>query len=83
MFKLPNSLLIGLALRAFMLAVRIRSVRRGIRVKYSEIEKRGLKPTTPKTRSLTPSSRTKMHHANGNILDIDFKVHVYSSNILI
>jgi len=35
-----------------MLAVRVRSIRRSIRVKYSDIKKRRLEPTTPETGSL-------------------------------
>ena len=51
-FNLTNSLFIRSALRAFMLAVRVGSVQRSIRVKYSDIEKKRLELTTPKTGSL-------------------------------
>jgi len=52
MLDLTNSLFVCSALCTFMLAVGVWSVRRSIRVKYADIKKRRLEPTTPKTGSL-------------------------------
>jgi len=43
---------IFMALCTFMLVVKVGTVQRGIRLKYSNIKERRLEPTTPKARGL-------------------------------
>ena len=52
MLNFMNHLLKLTVLRTLMLAVGVGSVRRDIKIKNSDIEKSGLKPTAPETRSL-------------------------------